>query len=159
MLTTVLPALLGFLAAALASVLGYRQWKRQHTFERSETFIGEKSTAHKELWTRLERIDIRLRTLEVRDEEFASEVRELNSYILVSEIYFDSGLKQRVKTYLDAARHVSKIITKYPAQQQEWSATETGDWGEDLPELAQAVSEAKNARETIRLEVRKHVEG
>jgi hypothetical protein len=160
-LTTVVPALLGFLAAALASVLGYRQWKRQDTYERSKTFIDDKSAAYKELWTRVERIDIRLRTVEkMRDEEFASDVRALNSYILASEIYFDPGLRQRVKTYLDAARHVSQIIGKYPAQQRQRAITETGPYsGEDLAELIQAVSEAENARETIRREVRMHLEG
>lgn len=159
MLTIVIPALLTFLAAVLASALAYRQWKKQHAFERSKTFISDKSAAYKELWTRVEAVDIRLRTYELRDEEFTRDLRELNSYILLSEVYFDEGLQLRVMSYLRAARRVSKLMMNFPKRGSHITEELTEDEAEVFQEIREAVFEAQDAREAIRLEVRKNLEG
>jgi hypothetical protein len=61
----VVPAALAFIAAITATAVGYRQWKKQQAFERSRSFFDDRAAAYKELWSRLEAIDVRLRQADV----------------------------------------------------------------------------------------------
>jgi hypothetical protein len=150
-----IPAGLAFVAAISASAIGYRQWQKQHSFERSKGFLADRSAAYKELWSRLEAINLRLREADVRDEEFETRLRELNAFVLVSEVYFDEGIRPRVKTYLESAREASRIVQSYPEVRHQRGITEDGVIDpEGMQELFKVLTTADEARSAIMKEVR-----
>lgn len=157
----VIPAVLAFVAAVLGSGLAYRQWKGQRAVERSKSFDEDRAAAYKELWSRIEAIHVRLRTVEVRDQEFDSAVRELNSFILGSEIYFEPGVRRRVGAYLDAVRRVATVIRSYPPElQREYGITEDPLIDPaDMGVLMQAFAAAEESRNALMAEVRAHIGG
>ena len=124
--------------------------------------MDDRAAAYKELWARLEAIDLRLREIDVLDHEFDDAVRELNSFVLRSEIYFDPGIRARVKTYYDSARNVARIIHSYPLEelQRERSLTEEGALdAADMREIAGELRTADEARKAIMTEVRGNIGG
>lgn len=156
-LPVLIPAGLAFIAAIAATAVGYRQWRKQHAFERKKGFLDARAAAYKELWERLEGIDLRLRQIDVVDDEFDDAVRDLNAFVLRSEIYFEPGIRARVKTYYDSARSVSKIVHSYPLEelQRQRSITEDGPVAAaDMREIHDALQEADAARNAIMAEVR-----
>jgi hypothetical protein len=155
------PALLGFAAAILGSWLAYRQWKGQRGVERGKSFDRDRAAGYKELWERLEAIHVRLRTASVRDEELDSSLRELNSFILASEIYFDPGIRERARAYVEAVRRVATVIRSYPPElQRDYGMTEDPvvDPG-DMKELTEALTSAEESRNALLTEVRGHIGG
>jgi hypothetical protein len=155
-------AVLAFIAAIAATAVGYRQWRKQQDFDRSTAFLTDRAAAYKELWTRLEAIHVRLRQADVTDDDFDDAVRDLNTFVLSSEIYFDPGIRARVKSYYDSARNVSRVINSYPLEelQRERGLTEDGLLsGDDMREIALAMRTADEARMAIMAEVRTHVGG
>jgi hypothetical protein len=151
-------------AAVLGTAIGYRQWKKQQSFERRKPFIDERRQAYKELWSRLEAIDVRLRVARVGGDEFSHLVRELNSFILTNEIYFDSGIRARVKAYLDAARDASEIAASYPDAfdvnrvRRERGLTEDPEIPyESMSALMNVVVLATEARDAIMREVQRNI--
>ena len=88
-------------------------------------------------------------------------LRELNTYMMSGEFYFEPGIRERVRTYVDAARRVSQIIKSYPAEVQEEHAKTGANLAavDDVSLLYDAYQDAQNARDEILREVRKHVEG
>jgi hypothetical protein len=161
-LPVLIPALLTFVAALIATTVGYRQWRKQHTFERAKGFFDARAAAYKELWDRLETIDLRLRQIDVLDDEFDDAVRDLNAFVLRSEIYFEPGIRARVKSYYDSAREVSRIVHSYPVEElrRERGITEEGAIaGADMQEISEALRTADAARVAIMAEVRTNIGG
>jgi hypothetical protein len=158
----VVSAALAFIAATAATAVGYRQWRKQQDFDRSKAFLTDRAAAYKELWTRLEAIHVRLLKADVTDAEFDDEVRDLNTFVLSSEIYFDPGIRARVKSYYDSARKVSRVINSYPLEElrRERGLTEEAPLsGDDMREVVLAVGTADEARTAIMAEVRTHIGG
>jgi hypothetical protein len=161
-LPVLVPALLTFAAAIAATAVGYRQWRKQNAFDRSKGFLDARAAAYRELWDRLETIDLRLRQIDVLDHEFDDAVRDLNSFVLRSEIYFEPGIRARVKSYYDSARNVSRIIHSYPAEElrREHGVTERGTFAAaDMREIREALQTAEAARNAIMAEVRTNIGG
>ena len=157
----IIPAVLAFVAAILGSLLAYRQWKGQRGVEKGKSFDEDRASAYKELWSRLEAIHAKLRTVEVRDDEFDGAVRDLNAFILGSEIYFDPGIRARTRAYLEAVRRFAAIIKSEPPElQRDFART-------DIPlidstkmnELSEAFTRAEESRETLMAEVRANIGG
>jgi hypothetical protein len=160
-LIIVVPAALAFVAAVFGTIVAYRQWKGQHSFERSKSFLDDRAAAYKELWSRLEAIHISLRTTHVLDDEFDSALLDLYSYILSSEVYFDPGIRDRTKAYLEAARRVATIIKDAPpAVQRDHAITATLEIdAADMRVLAAELQVAEDARAAIMAEVRSNIGG
>jgi hypothetical protein len=144
-----------------ATVVGYRQWRKQQSFEAGSPFRDQRGAAYRELWEQLETIDVRLREVNVCDAEFSASVRGLNAYLLRAEIYLDTGIRARVKDYLDAAREVSKMMEFAPKElREEHYLTMPGrpmDWPgapNSLKELYDVMMRARDARDAILSEVR-----
>lgn len=155
------PALLAFAAAIAGSLLAYRQWKGQRTMERGKGFDQDRAAAYRELWSRLEAVHSRLRSVEVRDDEFDASLRDLNSFILASEIYFEPGLRARVRAYLEAVRNVATIIKSYPPElQRDYGLTDDPVIdASEMKRLADAMAAADESRTVILDEVRANVGG
>jgi hypothetical protein len=157
--TVFIPAVLAFAAAILGSLLAYRQWKKQRSVERGKSFDADRATAYKELWSRLEAIHLRLRAADVRGDDFEAAVRDLNAFILGSEIYFEPGIQARAKAYVEAARNVSVIIKSQPADvRRDYEMTESDliDVNE-MNALAAALKAAEESRNSIMAEVRANI--
>ena len=157
--TVFIPAVLAFAAAIFGSLVAYRQWKKQRSVERGKSFDVDRAAAYKELWSRLEAIHVRLRTANVRDDDFDAAVRDLNAFILGSEIYFEPGIQARTKAYLEAARDISVIIKSQPPDaRRDYEMTESDliDVSE-LNALTSALKAAETARNEIMAEVRANI--
>ena len=157
--TVWVPAVIAAAAAVFGSLLAYRQWKRQRSVERGKSFDADRAAAYKELWSRLEAIHVRLRSADVRDDEFDSDVRDLNAFILGAEIYFEPGLQARTKAYLEAARNVSVIVRSQPSDvRRDYEMTECDliDASE-MNALTRALERAGELRNAILTEVRANI--
>lgn len=154
------PALLAFAAAVFGSLLAYRQWRGQRRVERNKGFDADRAAAYKELWTRLEAVHVRLRSIDVRDDEFDASLRDLNSFILGSEIYFEPGIRTRAADYLEAVREVATIVKSAPPDVREkFDRTDALFGVVDMDRLTQAYTAAEEARSALMAEVRANIGG
>ena len=82
--------------------VGYRQWRRDRADKKSEPFRNERREAYKELWSKVELLNIFLRTDSVAAKDFSSEVTELNAFMLLHGVYVDDSDRQLVNEYVRA---------------------------------------------------------
>jgi hypothetical protein len=170
-MTTILPAVLGFAAAITATALGYRQWRKQREFDRAKPYEDDRRAAYKELWTRVEALDVEMRGVSGRpsvftDAEFGSRIRELNTFVLSNEIYFEAGVRERVKAYYAALKRLDELIGERPDAKEieqfrrEREITETGQLrAGQVGELQDAFGRAEAARAELMAEVRRNIGG
>ncbi|HEY6835487.1 MAG TPA: hypothetical protein VI142_03370, partial [Gaiellaceae bacterium] len=81
--------------------------------------------------------------------------------ILASEIYFEPGLRARVRAYLEAVRNVATIIKSYPPElQRDYGLTDDPVIdASEMKRLADAMAAADESRTVILDEVRANVGG
>jgi hypothetical protein len=97
-LKIVLPSIIVLIGTIFASMLGYRQWKRQ---QKLNFYIKEKREVYKEFWDKLENIHIKLRTEDVNQPEFDHLLQELNAFALKNNIFIDKLDQSLADYYLD----------------------------------------------------------
>ena len=112
-------ASLAMLAAISAAAVGYRRWMKPHPSQRRATLPPDRSTANRELLSRLQAIEVRLRELQVRDDEFDRRVQDLDAYVLTSGSFLGERVRALLETYLDCAREASRIVRSFPEPDSE----------------------------------------
>ena len=107
-----IPGTITLLVAVVGALIAYRKWKVEQERSRTADFRESQKAAYKELWDRVEDVHVQIRTKEMTRAEFSTLVRDVNSFLLKREIYFDDDLRGLVNEYLTTVFQLKTALEK-----------------------------------------------
>jgi hypothetical protein len=71
---------------------------------------GPSTDGQKEMWERVERLNVEGRIEEISHEEFSRRIAEINAFLLTSNVYIDDPDRTLVNSYTRAARAFHEAV-------------------------------------------------
>lgn len=141
----VIGPLLALLGTVLATLVGYRQWKRQQDSTRTAEFVAEREKAYKELWQKLEAVHLSVRLDTFQPEKFDGQVRAVNIHVIERALYLDQEVQRQVSDYMSALRNLGQLLKDANAKEAKKDAAITGAIAPDVLGRVQGLGEAYTA--------------
>jgi hypothetical protein len=76
----------------------------------SKAFRKDRQKIYKEMWERVERLNVEGRIEEIPDNEFSRRIAEINAFLLTSNVYIDDADRILVGSYARAARAFHEAV-------------------------------------------------
>ena len=106
-IVTTIMALIG---TFIGLIIGYRKWNKEQHSQKFGQFDKEKQEFYKELWSRVEEFNIKIRIEEVGSNEFTDHLQKLNAFLLKQGIYIDDIDRALTNDYAKAVFDFQKIV-------------------------------------------------
>ncbi len=115
-------ALLGTLVVAL---LGFYQWRRQHSNPNRVPTAEARRKAIEALWTKAEEINLAMRRFgkDARPVDVSENVKSLNELFIRNSLYLDDSLQRKLADYVELLHKASARLAEYNEGRDEWSNT------------------------------------
>ena len=122
----VIGPLLALIGTLLATLVGYRQWRKQEDSSRTAEFMGERDKTYQELWQKLEAVHISARVDKFEAEKFNRLVQAVNIYAMERALYLDQSVKRQVNDYMTLLRKLGNLLEHIDATEAKEEACATG---------------------------------
>jgi len=106
----ILVAVIGLSGTMIGLYVGYRKWNLEKQLERSTPYRTERQKAYKELWDRVEQLNVDGRLQPIPMDVFSDRLTELNANILRSGLYIDDTDQTLINEYVRAAREFHTAV-------------------------------------------------
>ena len=111
--------------------------------EESMTFKEDRQTKYKEMWERVERLNVEGRLQEILAEEFSRRIAEINAFLLISNVYIDDADRKLVNSYARAARAFHEAVRSSGDAAAKLALGDTAEISDEVIRKANAIGEAQ----------------
>src|SRR5262245_25632124 len=156
-------ALLGLCGTIAGLVFAYRKWAQERRAEQSRSFREDRQKAYKEMWERVERLNVEGRIEEISNEEVSRRIADLNAFMMTSNVYIDDSERALVNAYTHAVRACREAVRSSGPAAGEVALGRTTDIPPEVLQQSQAIletqKEALGLRDSLLTKVRSVVSG
>jgi hypothetical protein len=110
----------------------------------SKAFAEDRQRIYKEMWERVERLNVEGRLHEILEQEFSRRIAEINVFLLTSNVYIDDADRKLVNSYARAARAFHEAV-RCSGEAAKLALGETADISEEVIQRASAIGETQAA--------------
>ena len=153
----IITAVIAFAGTILGIYIGYRKWRRDQDSARFGQFEKDKQLAYKNLWERVEEINIKVRVEEVNSDQFLEHLQELNRYMLKHGIYFDDDDRALANKYAEAVYSFQNTVRDSGAIEASVPLGATQDIPQSVLQGAKEIGEAQSRALKLRSEIREKI--
>jgi hypothetical protein len=118
--------------------------------DRSKSFEEHRQRTYKEMWERVERLNVDGRLQEIPDEEFSRRIAEINAFLLTSNVYIDDADRKLVSSYARAARAFHAAVRSSEDAGAKLALGDTEEIPAEVVERVRAIADAQEQALSLR---------
>ena len=159
----IISAVIAFLGTTIGIYIGYRKWRRDRESDRFGQFEKDRQQVYKELWERIARVEVKTRLDDITTEQFADQLKELNSFMLINGVYFDDEDRSLANEFSEALYSLQKIVRASGEEDLliHWALTQKIERAaiEGSKEIEEAFNKTENLRKRLKIKVAHLISG
>ncbi len=152
-------AVLAFIGTVLGVYFAHMRWLREKSLERYSLYEAERQSAYRELWQRVESLNIMIRVQEVTEQDFLSHLQDLNSFILANGIYLEDQDRVLANEYTRAVFSFSSAVNEAEKEGFELPLGTTQEMPKEVVSNIKEVADAQQKALTLRAKLLNRIKG
>jgi len=137
-------ALIALIGTLVGIYYGHRKWRVDRDSARSKQYLADRQATYKDVWDRVEQLNVDGRITEISSDVFSDRLTELNALMLKAAIYIEDADRSLVNEYISAARSFHQAVRASSSEDAHSALGETVAMPTEVLDREMAIRETRD---------------